>query len=104
MKEQTMKEQTLKSITIGGLTVTETAEGNTAKLSIGNQTTTFTREDFYQLHEAQNDFFSRETIAKCGACGQEMTGRLELTEKIATVIVEPCQTCAGKEKANHENT
>ncbi len=99
-----MKEQTLKSITISGLTVTETAEGNTAKVSIGNQVTTFTREDFYQLHEARNTFFSKKTIAKCGVCGQELTGRLELTEKIATVIVEPCQVCAGKEPVNHENT
>lgn len=98
-----MQSQTLKSITISGITVTETAEGNTVTLSIENQTTTFTREDFYQLHEARNTFFNKKTIAKCGVCGQEMAGRLELTEKTATVIVEPCHVCTGKESVNHEN-
>lgn len=92
-----MKEQTLKSITISGITATETAEGNTATLSIGGQTTTFTREDFDKLYEVRNELFSKNTTIKCSVCGQEMTGFYELTEKTAIVSVEPCQTCGRKE-------
>lgn len=99
-----MKEQTLKSITISGLTVTETAEENNATLSIGDQVTTFTREDFDKLHEVRNEFFSKNTIVNCGVCGQEMTGSVELSENTAILTVEPCQVCAGKEPADHENT
>jgi hypothetical protein len=99
-----MQEQPLRSITISGITVTETTEGNTVTLSIGEQVTTFTREDFDKLYGIRNAFFKTDINVKCGTCGQEMPGRLEFTEKIATMIVEPCQTCAGKEPVNHENT
>lgn len=92
-----MQSQTLKSITISGITITETAEGNTATLSIGDQITTFTREDFDKLYEVRNEFLSKNTTIKCSVCGQEMAGTYELTEKTAVVSVEPCQTCARKE-------
>lgn len=99
-----MQKQTPKSIQIGGLTVTETAEGNTVTLSIGDQATILTREDFGKLHEAANEFFAKKTIVKCGVCGQEMTGIVELSEKAAILTMEPCQVCARKEPANHENS
>lgn len=98
-----MKQQALKSILIGGLTVTETAEGNTVTLGIKGKSVILTKGDFNKLHDAVDELFCKDTIIKCAVCGDEIAACSELSEKLAIVTVEPCQTCAKKEAVTYEN-
>lgn len=90
-------EQTLKSIHLSGLVISETAERNSVILEIEDKTTILNREQFEKLHEAGNAFLAKTIVVKCGSCGHEITGSMDISDSTATLTVEPCQTCFGKE-------
>lgn len=99
-----MRNRTLKSTIIGGLAVSETTEGSAVELTINGHTTALTREELRKLHETGEEYFTKNIVLICEACGNELTGTADINDTTATLKIAPCQACAGKEHITHEDT